>query len=478
MVLDSGKAMMDRQAFITRLRDLLGPKDVLSSRADCATYGYDASVFQGEEIVAVAFPESAAEVAQLVRLACRAKIPYLARGSGTGISGGAIPTQGGLVIELAKMNRILELDLGNQCAVVEPGVINQDLKELLAHQGYGHTYVPDPGSQVVSTIGGNVANNAGGMHCLKYGVTTNHIIGLEVVLPDGEVISVGGKVLDQPGCDLTGLFVGSEGTLGIVTKIILRVVRLPEVVRTQLALFPSVDEAANAVSAIMTAGMLPAALELLDRACMEVVDQAIHIGFPENAGAALIIELDGLNDGMQRSIDRIAEICQQHAVVEIRTARTVEEAARLWLSRRAAYGALARLAPTCYIVDGCVPRTKLPEALARTIAIGTHYGLTIANIAHAGDGNLHPSIPFDINDPDECQRVMACGRDILRMCADLGGTITGEHGVGIEKQNDMPLVFSPTDLAVMHRVKEVIDPENLCNPGKIFPSPTQPKFLS
>jgi glycolate oxidase len=469
---------MDRQECIARLRGILGPRHVVSSRADCATYGYDASVFQGEEIVAVAFPESAAEVAQIVRLAREAKIPYVARGSGTGISGGAIPTQGGLVIELANMNRVLEIDLANQYAVVEPGVINQDLKELLADQGYGHTYVPDPGSQVVSTIGGNVATNAGGMHCLKYGVTTNHVIGLEVVLPDGEIVTVGGKVLDQPGCDLTGLFVGSEGTLGIVTKIIVRIVRLPEVVRTQLALFPSVDAAANAVSAIMTAGILPAALELLDHACMEVVDKAIHIGFPESAGAALIIELDGLKDGMPRAIDRVADICKQHAVVEIRTAHSAEEAAHLWLSRRAAYGALARLAPTCYIVDGCVPRTKLPEALMRTIAIGAGYGLTIANMAHAGDGNLHPSIPFDINDPDACQRVMACGRDILRMCADLGGTITGEHGVGIEKQNEMPFVFSPTDLAVMQRVKQVIDPDHLCNPGKIFPSPTQPKFLS
>jgi glycolate oxidase len=476
--LNNREDMMDRQTLISRLRDILGPMDVLSSRADCATYGYDASVFQGEEIVAVALPESTAEVVQIVRLACEAKVPYLARGSGTGISGGAIPIQGGLVIELAKMNRVLEIDLANQRVVVEPGVINQDLKELLAEQGYGHTYVPDPGSQVVSTIGGNVANNAGGMHCLKYGVTTNHIVGLEVVLPDGEVITVGGKALDQPGCDLTGLFVGSEGTLGIVTKIVVRIVRLPEVVYTQLALFPAVEDAAKAVSAIMTSGILPAALELLDRACMEVVDQAIHIGFPQCAGAALIIELDGLKDGMSRTIDRVADICEQNSVVEIRTATTVEEAARLWLSRRAAYGALARLAPTCYIVDGCVPRTKLPEALARTIDIGTRYGLMVANIAHAGDGNLHPSIPFDVNDPDACQRVMACGRDILRMCADLGGTITGEHGVGIEKQNEMPFVFSPTDLAVMHRVKEVIDPDNLCNPGKIFPSPTQAKLLS
>jgi glycolate dehydrogenase FAD-linked subunit len=469
---------MERWEFISQLRHILGPRNLLTSRADCATYGYDASVFEGEELVAVALPASTAEVAQTLRLARTAGIPYLARGAGTGISGGAIPTQGGLVIELSRLNRVLEIDLANQRAVVEPGVVNQDFKELLASQGYGHTYVPDPGSQVVSTIGGNVANNAGGMHCLKYGVTTNHIIGLEVVLPDGQIVTVGGKVLDQPGCDLTGLFVGSEGTLGIITKIVVRIVRLPETVQTQLALFPSVEAAANAVSAIMAAGILPAALELLDRACMEVVDQAVHIGYPKSAGAALIIELDGLQAGMQRSIDRIAEICAQHAVIEIRTAQSAAEAARIWLGRRAAYGALARLAPTCYIVDGCVPRTRLAQALAQTIVIGKKYALTIANIAHAGDGNLHPSIPFNINDADECQRVLACGRDILRMCADMGGTITGEHGVGVEKQNDMPLVFSPTDLAVMHRVKEVLDPEDLCNPGKIFPSPTPAKLLS
>jgi glycolate oxidase len=469
---------MERQEFIARLRRILRPEHVLSSRADCATYGYDASIFQGEDISAVACPESTAEVARIVRLAQRCRIPYVARGSGTGISGGAIPVHGGLIIELARMNRVLEIDLANQRAVVEPGVLNQDLKELLADQGYGHTYVPDPGSQVVSTIGGNVATNAGGMHCLKYGVTTNHVSGLEVVLPNGEIVTVGGKGYEPPGCDLTGLFVGSEGTLGIVTKIVLRIVRLPEVVRTQLALFPSVEAAAHAVSTIMAAGILPAALELLDHACMAVVDQAIQIGFPANAGAALIIELDGLHDGMQRTLERVGDMCRQHAVIEIRTAQSPEEAAHLWLSRRAAYGALARLAPTCYIVDGCVPRTRLPEALAQTIALGAAYGLTIATMAHAGDGNLHPAIPFDINDPEACQRVVACGRDILRMCVDLGGTITGEHGVGVEKQNDMPLVFSATDLALMQRVKQVIDPDNLCNPGKIFPSPTLPKFLS
>ena len=464
---------MERADCITRLREIVGERDLLTSRADCATYGYDASVFQGTAVLAVAFPESTGEVAQIVRLAHEAGLPYLARGTGTGISGGAIPTKGGLVIELSRMNRILEIDIANRRAVVEPGVINQDLKEVLASQGYGFTYVPDPGSQVVSTVGGNVANNAGGMHCLKYGVTTNHVVGLEVVLPDGEVITVGGKVLDQPGPDLVGLFVGSEGTLGVVTKVAVRIVRMPEVVKTQLALFQTVQDAANAVSAMMAAGILPAALELLDRACMDVVDQAVHIGYPASAGAALIIELDGLNDGMQRTLDRVADLCKRNSVIEIRTANTAEEAARIWLGRRAAYGALARLAPTCYIVDGCVPRTKLPEALARTIAIGESYGFSIANLAHAGDGNLHPCIPFDINDPEACRRVLECGSEILQMCAEMGGTITGEHGVGIEKQNDMPLIFSPTDLKVMHWVKEVIDPGDLCNPEKIFPVATR-----
>lgn len=468
---------MDQAVFINRLRAIVGPSDVLTSRADCASYGYDASVFQGEEVLAVVFPESTPEVAQIVRLARQAKLPFLARGTGTGISGGAIPTKRGLIIELSRMNRVLEIDLTNRRAIVEPGVINQDLKELLAEQGYGYTYVPDPGSQVVSTIGGNVANNAGGMHCLKYGVTTNHIVGLEMVLPDGDIITVGGKVLDQPGCDLTGLFVGSEGTLGVVTKIVVRLVRMPEMVTTQLALFKTVDDAANAVSAMIAAGILPAALELLDRACMDAVDQAVHIGYPDSAGAALIIELDGVKDGMPRMIDRVADICQRHAVVEMRMANTAEEAARIWLGRRAAYGALARLAPTCYIVDGCVPRTKLPEALRRTGEIGRTYGFAIANLAHAGDGNLHPCIPFNINDPEECRRVLACGSEILRMCAEMGGTITGEHGVGIEKQNDMPLVFSPIDLAVMHGVKEVLDPEEICNPEKIFPQAIRRAFV-
>jgi glycolate oxidase len=331
---------------------------------------------------------------------------------------------------------------------------------------------------VVSTIGGNVSTNAGGMHCLKYGITSNHVVGLEMVLPDGHIIEVGGKAVDTPGADLTGLLVGAEGTLGIVTKIIVRLLRLPETVVTQLALFQTVDDAANAVSSIIGAGLLPAALELLDNTMMRVVDQAMHIGYPEHAGAALIIELDGFQEDMPRMVERVAEICTMYQVISIETAASAEASARVWLSRRAAFGAMARLATHCYNVDGCVPRTKLPEALRRVTAIGERYGLLIANLAHAGDGNLHPAIPFHQQNPGETERVLAAGRAILEACVELGGSITGEHGVGIEKQNEMPLMFSATELEVMRRIKLAHDPDELCNPRKIFPRSMFPEVTT
>ncbi len=460
---------MDTDQVKRELGAIVGTPNVLTSRAERTVYSYDASVFRGRELLAVVFPDSAEEIARLVTWCNQHNIPYIARGAGTAISGGSISTHGGIMIELSHMNRILEIDLTNRLAVVEPGVINQDLKQQLATHGYGYTYVPDPGSQVVSTIGGNVSTNAGGMHCLKYGITSNHILGLEVVLPNGDTVQVGGKVLDQPGADLTGLLVGSEGTLGIITKIIVRLLRLPEAVITQLALFKTVDDAANTVSDIIAGGILPAALELLDQAMMRCIDQAIYIGYPDEAGAALIIELDGLQDGMQRTIDRVAQICKANDVLSIETAETEEESARLWFSRRAAFGAMARLATHCYIVDGCVPRTKLPDALRRVIEIGERHGLTVVNLAHAGDGNLHPGFPFNKEQPGETERVLAAGREILEVCVEFGGSITGEHGVGLEKQNEMSLMYSDTDLEVMRRIKLAHDPADLCNPKKIFP---------
>ncbi len=463
---------METEQALIELEAIVGPSNVLSSRAERSVYTYDASVFRGGNVFAIVLPDSTQQVAQLVMWCQQQGLAYIARGAGTSISGGSIPTHGGLMIELSRMNRVLEVDTANRFAVVQPGVINQDLKRELAEYGFGQTYVPDPGSQVVSTIGGNVATNAGGMHCLKYGITSNHVLGLEMVLPSGEIVEVGGRIPDLPGADLTGLFVGSEGTLGIVTQIIVRLMRLPEVVVTQLALFKSVEDAASTVSAIMTDGILPAALELLDQATMRAIDQAIHVGYPEHAGAALIIELDGFQDGMARIVDRVAQFCKSNDVISIETAETAQDAERLWLSRRAAFGAMARLATDTYIVDGCVPRTKLPEALRRVIEIGDRHGLPIANLAHAGDGNLHPAIPFYKRKPGDREKVLKAGREILEVCVELGGSITGEHGVGVEKQNDMPLMFTETELEVMRRIKVAHDADELCNPNKIFPQPT------
>jgi glycolate oxidase subunit GlcD len=454
---------------IAELEAIVGPGHVLHRRADRFVYGYDASVFRGTDVLAVALPESAEEVSRLVRLARARNLPFVARGAGTGINGGALPQRPLLVIALARMNRVLEVDLDNRLAVVEPGVVNQELKQHLAAQGFSFSFVPDPGSQVVSTLGGNVGNNAGGMHCLKYGVTSNHILGLQVVLPDGEIVELGGKVPDAPGMDLVGLFVGSEGTLGIATRITARILPLPEAVVTELVMFPDLASAARAVSGIMAAGILPAALELLDRKCMTLVDRAVHIGFPEQAGAALLVELDGLRDGMDSEVRRIGEICHAHGAVSIQTAGTAEQTARLWLCRRAAYGAMARVSPTVYIVDGCVPRDRLAEAIERSIAICTRRGLECINLAHAGDGNLHPLIPYDGSDPAVKENVIAAGHEILAMCVGLGGSITGEHGVGVEKQEEMALMFTHDELEIMLRLKLALDPDDSCNPRKMFP---------
>ncbi|MCZ6749830.1 MAG: FAD-binding protein [SAR324 cluster bacterium] len=458
-----------RSRLVRWISAIVGAEHVQHRKADRFVYGYDASIFRGSDVLAIAFPATAEEVAALVRLAAREGLPFVARGAGTGINGGALSQEAALVIELSRMNRILEVDLENRFAVVEPGVVNQDLKRYLQERGFGFNFVPDPGSQVVSTLGGNVGNNAGGMHCLKYGVTSNHIMGLQVVLPDGEIVEVGSKVPDRPGPDLTGLFVGSEGTLGIVTRITARILPLPEAVVTQLVLFPDVNAAARAVSGIMAAGVLPAALELLDRKSMTLVDRAVHIGYPENAGACLIVELDGIRDGMDSDVRRVSEICAAQNALSIQTAETEEESHRLWLSRRAAYGAMARVSANVYICDGSVPRNRLAEAIERVVEICTGHGLDVINLAHAGDGNLHPLIPLDPNDPDARERVIVAGREILEMCVELGGSITGEHGVGVEKQEEMALMFSPEELGAMLTLKFALDPDDRCNPRKIFP---------
>ena len=457
-------------ALLRRLERIVGAGNLLHGHSERTVYAYDASVYRARELVlAVALPGSTEEVAALVREARGAGVAVIARGAGTGINGGALPQERALVIELSRMQRILSVDPADRLAVVEPGVVNQDLKEHLARLGYGFNYVPDPGSQVVSTIGGNVGNNAGGMHCLKYGVTSNHVVGLQVVLPDGQIAELGGPAAGRPGMDLTGLLVGSEGTLGIVTRITLRILPLPELVVTQLALFPTVAAAARAVSGIMAAGILPAALELLDQKCMRMVDQHVHVGFPPGAGASLIIEMDGLTDGMDVELRRVQEVCAANGALDLQTARTPQEAQKLWLSRRAAYGSMARFSPTVYVIDCTVPRNLLAPAIEGIVAICDRLGLDVVTLAHAGDGNLHPVIPYNRNDPASRQAAMQAHEQIMQLCVGMGGSITGEHGVGVEKQQELALMYGPDELAGMYAVKQALDPQDLCNPRKVFP---------
>ncbi|MBM4045300.1 MAG: FAD-binding protein [Planctomycetes bacterium] len=429
-------------------------------------YEYDAGVDRRRPD-AVVFPTRKEQVVEVVKLAGAEGVPFVARGAGTNLSGGSIPAKGGLIVEFARMNRILELDIPNQRAVVEPGVINLDLNAALAEHGY--FYAPDPASQKVSTMGGNVGENSGGPHCLKYGVTTNHVLGLEVVLPDGELARFGGKAFDAPGYDLTGLFVGSEGMFGLVTEITVRILRQPEAVKTLLAVFNTIEDAADSVSAIIARGILPATLEMMDKAVMEVVEASFHCGYPLDAEAVLIAEVDGLRDGLERLAESITEICRAHRAREVRAAKDAAEAAQLWAGRRGAFGAIARLSPGYLTMDGTVPRTELPRVLRGSLAIGRKYGLRAANVFHAGDGNLHPLLLFDERDPAQAEAAHLAAMEILALCASAGGTITGEHGVGLEKRAAMPLVFSEADLDAQKKVRAAFDPTGLCNPGKMFP---------
>jgi len=457
---------MEKQTLIERLNAIVGQEYVLHSEMDLTLYGYDASLEKAKPDVVV-LPGSTQEVAGVVALAHQERIPVIARGSGTNLSGGTIPVRGGIVIHFSRMNRILEIDIPNRTVTVEPGVITLDLQTLLLKQGM--VYAPDPASQKVSTLGGNFGENSGGPHCLKYGVTTNHILGAEVVLHDGEVVRTGGKSQDNPGYDLTGLLVGSEGTLGIVTKMILKLIPSPEAVKTMLAIYDSIEDASNTVSAIIAEGIVPATLEMMDNLVLKAVEDSVHAGYPLDAAAVLIIELDGMLDGMERQAGKILEICKRHKVREVRLAKSEAERAELWAGRKGAFGAVARLRPSYLVCDGTVPRTKLPEVLAKVIEIGKKYDLPIGNVFHAGDGNLHPLILFDERNKEDLAKVHKAGAEILKICAEVGGTISGEHGIGIEKIQQMSFVFSPSDIDFMRQIKKAFDPQDMWNPGKILP---------
>ena len=457
---------MDRSV-LQELAAIVAPQPLLTQPEDMLVYECDGHTLDKAPPDVVVFPTCTRQVVDIVKLANRHDVPFVARGAGTGLSGGALALEGGIVIEMCRMNKILEVDYGNQRAVVQPGLVNLHLS--LAVSDGGFYYAPDPSSQGSCTIGGNVAENSGGPHTLKYGVTTNHVLGLEVVLPNGELVHFGGAVLDTPGYDLTGLFVGSEGTFGIVTSVTVRIMRKPQAVKTLLAFFDTVEAASNAVSGIIGAGIIPAAIEMMDNLAIQAVEAAIRAGLPLDAGALLLIELDGIDDGMEADAQRIADICEQNDCQNVRVAQDDAERALLWKGRKEAFGAIGRLTPNYYTHDGVIPRTRLPEALTRLQIISHRYGLRIANVFHAGDGNLHPLVLYDERDEEEVERVHKAGHDILQTCVDLGGVLSGEHGIGLEKKNCMPWLFSEADLDVMRRVRQVFNPRDLCNPNKVIP---------
>ena len=450
------------------MEELLGKGAVLSDPEELLVYESDGLTLFRALADFVVFPQTAEQVAALVRLANREGMPFVARGAGTGLSGGCLPAEGGLVISLMRMNRILEVDYANQLAVVEPGLVNLHLSWAVGPNGF--YFAPDPSSQQACTIGGNIANNSGGPHTLKYGVTTNHVLGLEVVLPDGELMWIGGKTRDPQGYDLTGLFVGSEGTFGIATKIIVRILKKPQALKTVLAVFDEIDKSSAAVSAIIAAGLIPAAMEMIDQLTIQAVEDAFGCGYPRDAAAALLIEVDGLAAGMDEQAARIMAACREAGARDVRVARDAEERELLWKGRKSAFGAFGRVSPAYMVMDGVIPRTKLPYVLRRVNEITAAHGLRVGNVFHAGDGNLHPNILYDPREPGIEARVVAAGGEILKVCAEVGGSISGEHGIGLEKADYMPLIFTGADLECMRRIKHAFNPRGLCNPGKIFPS--------
>jgi glycolate oxidase len=459
---------MNRDTLIHELRAIVGENHLLIEKEDTVVYEQDGSIFQVmPEMVVV--PGDVEQVAAVVKAAKRANLPIVPRGSGTGLAGGAVPAEGGIVLSLSRLNRILKIDLLNRMAIVEPGVINADVTKAVAKDGY--FYAPDPSSQAACSIGGNVANNSGGPHTLAYGVTTNHVLGVEVVLDDGQILWLGGEVPDQPGYDLSGIFVGSEGTMGIVTKIAVKLMPTRESVRTALAIFDEMDTATQTVVDITATGIIPAALEMMDRTTIEAVEIGAPVGFPRDAEAVLIVEVEGIVEQTERSMDLVHAICERNGAREVRVAKDDGERQLLWKGRKGAFGAMGALAPNYYVQDGVVPRSKLPEMMRRVAEISKQYKLRIANVFHAGDGNLHPNILFDMRTPGELDRVIEAGAATLRACIDLGGSITGEHGVGLEKKAYIGLLFTEADLEAMSRVRRAFDPGGRFNPAKLFPTP-------
>jgi glycolate oxidase len=459
---------MDRAQLAAELRRIVGHQAVIDDTAALLTYDADGCVMDLHAPDLVVLPATTEQVAAVVLLARRARVPIVPRGAGTGLSGGATPMSGGIVVATTRMDKILEVDPRNCRARVQPGVINWELSQQLTSQGY--IFMPDPSSQKACTIGGNIANNSGGPHCLKYGTTTNHVLALRVVLPDGSVLWTGDGRADIAGYDLPGVLTGSEGTCGIITEAWVRITRAPEALRVVLALFPDIPSASQTVSTVIGRGFLPAALEMMDRLAIKAVNGMYRLGLPESAGAALLIEIDGVDDGLDELLAEMTGICEDHGAMEVRPARTADEQARVWAARKNAFGAMGRLSPSYYLVDTVVPRTRLPQTLATVGDIARDHHLPIANVFHAGDGNLHPLILFDRRDRGQLERTLSAATEVLRASIAQGGVISGEHGIGVEKRAYMDLLFTTGDLAAMAGLKQCFDPAELFNPGKVFPA--------
>lgn len=458
------------QPFIQEFEAILGKDGVITTAEERLTYECDGLASYRHLPGVVVLPRTTEDVAAILKICDRENIPFVARGSGTGLSGGALPTEDCLLVVTSRMSQILEVDLDNQRVVVQPGVINAWVTQAVATAGF--YYAPDPSSQIICSIGGNVAENSGGVHCLKYGVTTNHVLGLKLVLPDGSVVEVGGKIPEMPGYDLTGIFVGSEGTLGIATEITLKILKAPEAVQVLLADFTDIEAAGVTVSDIIGAGIIPAGMEIMDNLSINAVEDVVCTNcYPRDAAAILLVELDGLAVEVAASSERVRQICLQNGARQVSAATDPQERLKLWKGRKAAFAAAGKLSPDYFVQDGVIPRTQLPFVLREIEALSEQYGYQIANVFHAGDGNLHPLILYDESIPGALEQVETLGGEILRLCVRVGGSISGEHGIGADKRCYMSDMFTPADLETMQWVRHAFNPKELANPGKIFPTP-------
>jgi glycolate oxidase len=460
---------MLKPEIVAELREIVGVDGIVDKHEELRTYESDGLTSFRVIPSLVVLPSSTEQVQAVVRVCHRERIPFVPRGSGTGLSGGALPTPGSVVISVARMRQILNVDLLNQRVIVQPGVINLWVTQRVSPKGY--YYAPDPSSQQVCSIGGNVAENSGGAHCLKYGFTVNHVLGMKLVLPDGELVELGAPTLDTPGYDLPGIIVGSEGTLGIVTEITLRIVRRAEAVQTALVAFEHTDGAGEAVSGIIAAGIIPAAVEMMDKLAITACEAATHAGFPMDAGAVLLIELDGPGIEVTRQLEQVESICRDAGATEYRLARTDDERALMWKGRKAAFAAMGRISPNYIVQDGVIPRTALPQLLRQIEELSGRYGMRVANVFHAGDGNLHPLVLYDQRVEGAEHHAEQLAGEIIRSCVAHGGSITGEHGVGVDKKEYMSFMFNEADMATHQLIRCAINPDNLCNPDKLYPTP-------